>query len=116
MKVRNINLVPNTTAYNGTVAQWRLFKEGELSSAINGVNANIIYPGTGSEPHKHENTEHVYFILGGIGIVRVGDEEQEVKEGDVIHMPPRIVHSIRNTGTYPLRFLAISADVKISNR
>lgn len=112
MIIRSINTIPNTPAYNGTVAQWRLFKEGELLSTIIGINANVIDPGTSSEPHKHENSEHVYFILGGIGVARVGDEEREVREGDAIHMPPRLLHSLRNTGTYPLRFLAIVADEK----
>lgn len=112
MKVRSINIVPNTLSHNGTVAQWRLFKEGEFLSTITGVNANIINPGTGLEPHEHETVEHVYFILGGVGIVRVGDEEQEVREGDAIYMPSRLIHTIRNPGTYPLRFLTISANAK----
>jgi mannose-6-phosphate isomerase-like protein (cupin superfamily) len=112
MLVRSIYSVKNTPAYNGTVDQWRLYQEGELLSTINGINANIIAPGTGSLSHQHEHTEHIYFILGGKGIVKVGDEEQEVNEGDAIYMPPRLAHSIRNTGTYPLRFLAITADEK----
>ena len=98
VKVRSIYIVPNTTTHEGTVTQWRLFKEGELST-ISGINANIINPGTELEPHEHETVEHVYFILGGVGVARVGDEEQEIREGDAIHMPPRLIHTIRNTGT-----------------
>ena len=108
MKVRSLNTVPSTSAH-GTVVQWRLFKEDELLSTINGLNVNILNPGLESEPHQHESVEHVYFILGGVGMARVGDEEQEVREGDAIYMPPLLTHAVRNTGTYPLRFLAITA-------
>ncbi len=112
MKVRSIHIVPGKSAHNDTVTQWGLFEEDEFLSTINGLNANIINPGTALEPHQHESVEHVYFILNGVGIVRVGDEEQEVREGDAIYMPPRLTHAMRNTGTYPLRFLTITAEVK----
>jgi mannose-6-phosphate isomerase-like protein (cupin superfamily) len=115
MLIRSIYNVDNTPAYNGTVDQWRLYREGELLSTINGINANVIAPGTGSLSHRHEHTEHIYYILGGKGIVIVGDEEREVTEGDAVYMPPRLDHSIKNTGTYPLRFLAITADEKPGN-
>ena len=112
MKVRSIYSVSSKSAYSDTVTQWGLFKEDELLSTISGLNANIINPGASLEPHQHESVEHVYFILNGVGIVRVGDEEQEIREGDAIYMPPRLTHAMRNTGTYPLRFLAIIAEVK----
>lgn len=112
VKVRSVHIVSSKSAHSDTVTQWGLFKEDEFLSSINGLNANIINPGIALEPHQHENVEHVYFILSGVGIVRVGDEEQEVREGDAIYMPPRLTHAMRNTGTYPLRFLAIIAEVK----
>ena len=112
MKVRSIHMVSSKSAHNDTVTQWGLFKEDEFLSTINGLNANIINPGTAVEPHRHESVEHVYFILSGVGIVRIGDEEQEVREGDAIYMPPRLPHNLRNTGTYPLRFVVTSAKEK----
>ncbi|MFC1897752.1 cupin domain-containing protein [Chloroflexota bacterium] len=112
MKVRSIYIVPSKSGHNDTATLWGLFKKDEFLSTINGINANIINPGIALEPHQHENVEHVYFILSGVGIVMVGDEEQEVREGDAIYMPPRLTHAMTNTGTYPLRFLAITAEVK----
>ena len=112
MKVRSIYKVSSKSAHNNTVTQWGLFQKDEFSSTINGLNANIVNPSTALEPHQHENVEHVYFVLSGMGIATVGDEEQEVSEGDAIYMPSRLPHAVRNTGTYPLRFLTISAEVK----
>ena len=112
MKVRSMYTMPGKPGHNDTATIWSLFRKEELSSTLNGLNANIINPGIALEPHQHEDVEHVYFILSGVGIAMVGDEEQEVKEGDAIYMPPRLTHAMRNTGTYPLRFLAITAEVK----
>ena len=112
MEVRSIYCVSSKPAHNDTVTQWGLFKEGEFSSTITGVNANIIDPSTAVELHQHENIEHMYFILSGVGTVRIGDEEQEVREGDAVYLPPGLTHTMRNTGTYPLRFLAIGAKIK----
>ena len=112
MKVRSIYIESSRSIYDGTATQYRLFQEDEFLSTIRGIVANIINPGEAMKPHQHENVEHVYFILSGVGIVRIGDEEQEVREGDAIYMPPRLTHNLRNTGTYPLRFLGITAEVK----
>jgi len=112
MKVRSMYTVPSKSGHNDTATLWGLFQKEDFSSTLNGLNANIINPGIALEPHQHENVEHVYFILSGVGIARVGDEEQEVSEGDAIYMPARLIHAMRNTGTYPLRFLAITAEVK----
>ena len=112
MKVRSMHVVSSKPAHNGTVTVWGLFKKDEFLSTITVINANIINPGVACELHQHESVEHVYVILSGAGIIRIGDEEQEVREGDAIYMPPRLPHAMRNTGTYPLRFLAINGEVK----
>ena len=112
MKVRSLYTVSSKSVHSGTATQWRLFQEDEFLSTIKNLHANIINPGITSEPHQHESEEHVYFILSGVGIARVGDEEREVREGDVIYMPPRLPHGMKNAGTYPLRVLTITAEVK----
>ena len=112
MKIRSMFTVPSRSIHSGTATQWELFKEGDLRT-INGLVANIINPGMEQEPHQHDNVEHVYFILSGVGIATVGDEEQEVREGDAIHIPPPLAHALKNTGTYPLCFLCINAKVKL---
>lgn len=112
MKVRSIYTVPSRSIHSGTATQWRLFQEDEFLSTLNGVVANIINPGMEQEPHQHDDVEHVYFILSGVGIVRIGDEEQEVRDGDAIYLPPQLPHALKNVGTYPLRFLGITAKVK----
>jgi len=103
--------LPGKLVRNGTVTQWEFFSEKELESSINVVHANIANVGTSLEPHAHDSEEQIFFILGGVGVMKVGEEEAEVREGDAIYLPPRLAHSIKNTGTYPLRFLAFGARI-----
>jgi mannose-6-phosphate isomerase-like protein (cupin superfamily) len=64
------------------------------------------------EPHEHEDIEEVYYVLRGQGEVRIGKEGRSVSEGDAIYLPPRKTHTLRNTGTYPLRFVCIGAKIR----
>ena len=112
MKVRSICSVPKRSGHGGTVEQWPLFKADEFVSALNTLNANILNPGMAIDPvHNHEDVEQIWYILSGVGKARVGDEEREVREGDAVYLPPQVPHTMKNTGTYPLRFLAIGAKV-----
>ena len=111
MKVTSIYRLPAKTIHNGTVQQWELLGDNDFLSDINVLHANIVNPGVNMEPHHHESEEQIYFIMGGTGIVKVGNEEREINEGDTIYLPPKLPHSLKNTGTYPLRFLAFGAKI-----
>jgi len=54
------------------------------------------------EKHKHE---HEVFILQGKAVVRGGEKEVMVKEGDVIFIQSWELHQIRNVGDEKLKFL-----------
>ncbi len=57
--------------------------------------------------HIHKKSEEVYYILYGKGILTLGDRELYVKSGDVILIPPKTVHNIKNTGDTELKILCI---------
>jgi mannose-6-phosphate isomerase-like protein (cupin superfamily) len=59
--------------------------------------------------HKHDDTEQVFFILEGTGVLTVGDKMQQfaVKPGDVVRIPPSTFHSIRADGPELLKYLCI---------
>ncbi len=71
----------------------------------------LIKPGTTNEMHVHENQEQVYFVLQGGGIIHVGDEESEVKAGDVIFLPAKIPHGFVNNSDKLTIMLMIGARV-----
>lgn len=62
-------------------------------------------PGQQTVAHKHLQTEELYFIKSGAGVILVGEDERDVMAGDTVAIPPGTVHSVRNTGDTDLVIL-----------
>ena len=60
------------------------------------------------EEHVDE-VEEIYFILSGGGMMKVGDEEREVKPGDAIWIPAGDPHRLINTTKEDTQILVIAA-------
>jgi len=58
--------------------------------------------------HYHPNENHILYILKGTAKGKVGDVEAEVKSGDLVIIPSRVHHTLKNTGTDPLEFILFS--------
>ena len=73
----------------------------------------ILKPGEAPPLHKHDDTEQIFYILEGKGILRAGVERQEhiVRPADVVRIPPAVLHSIQCTGKKPLRYIAVDCFV-----
>ena len=58
-----------------------------------------INPGCGSGEHRHiEGVEEVWYVTKGRGILKVGNEEEDIEEGMVLYGEPSKPHSLKNTG------------------
>jgi len=66
-------------------------------------------PGGTAHPHRHIETEEIYYILAGTGRMQVGAEARDVGPLDAILIPPGSRHAIANTGSAPLVFLCCCA-------
>ncbi|HTJ46620.1 MAG TPA: cupin domain-containing protein [Kofleriaceae bacterium] len=85
----------------------------EASGRAIGCSHFEIPPGKTSFPfHWHSAMEEALYILEGTGAARIGADTVEVRAGDYIAYPPgpATSHTITNTGTTPLRYLALSGN------
>ena len=64
-------------------------------------------PGRAVTPHHHRELEEIYYIVSGSGVMRVGDEQQEVFAGDAIYVPRGHTHTLENTGNEAIRLLVV---------
>ncbi len=55
--------------------------------------------------HRHHQTEELYHILAGTGLMVLGEQQFEINQRDTVCIPPGTPHCIKNTGSEPLRFL-----------
>ncbi len=71
-----------------------------------------VEPGKRAFPfHNHLGNDELFIILEGNGTYRFGADEYVVKPGDACPAPrggPDTAHQLINTGTKPLKYLAIS--------
>jgi uncharacterized cupin superfamily protein len=85
---------------------------GPLGAKAIGANVTRVPPGKAAFPfhHHYANEEH-FFVLGGTGLLRIGEHTYAVKPQDyIVNVPggPELAHQFVNTGTEDLVYLAIS--------
>ena len=77
-----------------------------------GYNLTAVPPGKRAYPyHSHRVQEEMFYVIEGIGEVRIGGETFPIGAGDIIACPtggPETAHQIVNTGKTELRYLAVS--------
>jgi mannose-6-phosphate isomerase-like protein (cupin superfamily) len=52
-------------------------------------------PGQSTERHCHRESEEIYFLLEGGGLVEIDGETREVVPGDAVLIPPGARHTLR---------------------
>ncbi|NTU63802.1 MAG: cupin domain-containing protein [Chloroflexi bacterium] len=73
----------------------------------------VLEPGEAPPLHQHDDTEQIFYIMEGAGMLTIGDPAQHfsVKPGDVIRIPPHTLHSIKCDSHTTLRYLSVDAFV-----
>jgi mannose-6-phosphate isomerase-like protein (cupin superfamily) len=108
MWLKNAYKVKGVAAHGGTVHSWRVVKGEEINSRnLVFIDDDIVAPGKAVKAHR-DAWDEVYYIMNGFGEMRIDGEKASVKEGDAIHIPPGKAHSLKNTGTRPLRFICVA--------
>jgi uncharacterized cupin superfamily protein len=107
---------PAAFAATGTAAERYDARMGVIAQRLGaqklGYNITAVPPGKRAFPfHNHRVNEEMFFILDGVGEVRIGEAVHPIRPGDVIACPPggkETAHQIINTGGTELKYLAVS--------
>jgi uncharacterized cupin superfamily protein len=77
-----------------------------------GCTLHVVGPGATAYPfHSHRINEELLIVLEGQAELRYGSERLAARAGDLIGCPtggPETAHQLINTGSAPLKYLAIS--------
>ena len=65
----------------------------------------IVQPGQTTALHKHQQTEELYYITQGRGLMTLDEQQFEVGPGDTICILPGTAHCISNTADDDLHIL-----------
>jgi quercetin dioxygenase-like cupin family protein len=117
MDVRSIEDVPASPEHQGTVPVWWLFKPREMREETLGGHLELVseFEVTGGgevHPHHHPTFEF-YYVITGRGLMTIENETREIRQGDLIKIPPNAVHSLKPvSGNASIRCLAFAVAVK----
>jgi quercetin dioxygenase-like cupin family protein len=117
MDIRSIEQVSASPEHQGTVPVWWLFKPRELREQTLGGHLELVSEfevmgGGEVHPHSHPTFEF-YYVLSGRGIMTIGDETQEIRQGDLVKIPPDAIHSLKPVSlNASIRCLAFAVAVK----
>ena len=98
MDIRSIEKTTPIMEHQGSVAVWWLVEPRELFEVTEGGFLELISEfevkgGESVHPHKHP-THEFYYVTNGRGIMKIGEEEKMVFQGDLICIPPNEIHSM----------------------
>lgn len=91
---------------NPTAAQPFVTKDGSTIRELLGLPTSALVrnqslaeatlaPGQATERHYHGDSEEVYFLLEGGGVMEIDGDSREVGAGDAILIPPGARHTLR---------------------
>ena len=82
-----------------------LLKLTSMEISINSASKDFNVP----FKHKHLENEEVYIILKGKGVMEVGENLINVKEGSAVKVPAGTPSTIKNTGDEDFQYICIQA-------
>lgn len=73
-----------------------------------------VLPAGGDDPQAPHTEDEVYYVIGGRGRIRVGDEDRAVQPGSVIYVPKNVDHKFHSIEA-DLTLLVFFAPAEYSN-
>lgn len=102
---------------NGLYTSRRALFSASIGARKLGYNLTELPPGKSQCPfHSHREEEEMFLILEGEGELRFGERRFKLRRHDVIACPTggaEVAHQIINTGSVPMRYLAVSNRVPL---
>jgi mannose-6-phosphate isomerase-like protein (cupin superfamily) len=66
-----------------------------------------IQPEGGALDDVHDNEDHVFYVLSGRAMAKVGDDDFQVQPGDALYVPRGMVHNFRIQGGEVFRIAVV---------
>ena len=103
MKTRLADIAPYITKDGSEIRE--LMHPDRHGNRAQSLAEAVVPAGARTRLHRHRETEELYHVTSGEGLLMLGGEKIKVSPGDTALIPPGTPHCIEATGTGPLRIL-----------
>lgn len=94
MKVRTFDSSALHPAHEGTILAQGVFGSEEIGAPF-GCAFGVLKPGMAQKPESVPVAK-LYYVRYGQAVMRIGDEERVIREGDVVFIPAQVWHTVKN--------------------
>jgi quercetin dioxygenase-like cupin family protein len=84
------------TTHKNSVNIVRLIKNGEIYGNVATHNYAWLEKDQKIKEHAHPDSIEFFFVIAGVGIIRLNSEVHEIQAGDFISVQPGYEHSLEN--------------------
>jgi len=91
---------------------WPLVNPKSCPGAQLEFHVTEIQPEGGALDDVHEKEDHVFYVLSGRAMAKVGDDDFEVGPGDALYVPRNTVHNFRIQGGEAFRIAVVFAPAR----
>jgi mannose-6-phosphate isomerase-like protein (cupin superfamily) len=103
MKTRYADIEPFRTKDGSLIRE--LFHPLQHGNRNQSLAEARIAPGISTLSHRHLQSEEIYHVTSGEGLMRLGDDRFPIVAGDTVCIPPGTAHRVENSGAEPLVIL-----------
>ena len=112
MKLIKIQDLPITVPPNHYNLEARRIADDAMGSKTMVVGLTRMDPNGYTDPHAHENTEHLFIVLKGQLGVKTGQGEIRVNPGEAIFIGPGDLHGNFNAGGGEIEYISVTCQIK----
>ena len=95
----------------GPVELYEIWGKSDFKSNVDFLDRVVVPPGSIIGFHKHGRNEEMYIVLKGVGLMKIGEEEFIVKEGDMILNPAEGRHGLTNNSNEIIDILVLQVSI-----
>ncbi len=103
MKTRRADIAPYITRDGSEIRE--LMHPGHHGNRAQSLAEAVVPAGARTLLHRHRESEELYHVTAGEGILTLGSEKLKVSPGDTALIPPGTPHCIEATGAEALHIL-----------
>ena len=105
MNIKHINDIPADEVKAGTNTVKQVLISSEEGPHFS-MRRFIMQPG-GGMPNHTNTVEHEQYVLRGTAQIGIADKVYDVKQGNVVYIPPDVPHWYKTTSDEPFEFLCL---------